>query len=641
MIQDGRDFESLIWDLERASKRDPKGYRFRVALVAGLGYAYVIGLLAVLTAVLYGIALLAFLWMHSAEEFGWFPLLVTSVPAIGVILIIRVVVEALIIDIEPPQGSELRRDVAPGLYKLVDELSEKLKAPHFHKVMISTDFNAGVAQYPRYGLFGKSLSYLWIGIPLIKALSPDELKAVLAHELGHVSGNHGKFGARIYGLNRAWATLRSGIKSKSRLVHPFIRWYVPYFNAYSFTLRRANEYEADRCAAELAGPQNAASALVLTEIYDRYLDEIYWPSVLKRAEKIAIPDASPFTNIFGETTRPTPEDAERWYREALDVKSSIDDTHPCLSERLAALGYGKIPPRPDAPAPTPVPLPTAAQQTAGDLYLGKGLSEYTQHLDNQWRHLNFRTWTREFEEMEERREEIRRLTDLDQKGELEAGDCLDLAVMTYWEDSLAGITLMQKYALRFPDNARIQTMLGHSLLENKDEAGVGHLEKGAVLDPSIKLNVCRRIARFYTEAGDMEKARPYDQYVKQHSKYNGAGLDRIEVKRTERLFPHGLPAASVAKLGTELVNMKKMKAAYLVQMHTRKQPQRPMFLLVIEPAADAFSSLSYIDSEHMAFEASRGLDLPGDVTVEVAYGRMKWIKEAARAVAGSTILEGF
>ena len=38
-------------------------------------------------------------------------------------------------------------------------------------------------------------------------------------------------------------------------------WYVPYFNAYTFVLARANEYQADRASADLVGADVAAHAL--------------------------------------------------------------------------------------------------------------------------------------------------------------------------------------------------------------------------------------------------------------------------------------------------------------------------------------------------------------------------------------------
>jgi Zn-dependent protease with chaperone function len=52
-----------------------------------------------------------------------------------------------------------------------------------------------------------------------------------------------------------------------------VQWYAPLFAAYSFALRRTNEYEADRAAAQAAGPRSAADALINVEVMAAYLDE--------------------------------------------------------------------------------------------------------------------------------------------------------------------------------------------------------------------------------------------------------------------------------------------------------------------------------------------------------------------------------
>src|SRR5687768_18129818 len=42
----------------------------------------------------------------------------------------------------------------------------------------------------------------------------------------------------------------------------FFNWYAPYFEAYSFVLARAQEYEADRCSVLVSGKENSARALI-------------------------------------------------------------------------------------------------------------------------------------------------------------------------------------------------------------------------------------------------------------------------------------------------------------------------------------------------------------------------------------------
>ena len=84
--------------------------------------------------------------------------------------------------------------------------------PKVHEVLLTHDFNAAIAQVPRLGLFGFHKNYLILGLPLMMALSLDQFRAVLAHEFGHLSGAHGRFGSWIYRIRRSWYQLMANLE---------------------------------------------------------------------------------------------------------------------------------------------------------------------------------------------------------------------------------------------------------------------------------------------------------------------------------------------------------------------------------------------------------------------------------------------
>ena len=151
-------------------------------------------------------------------------------------------------------GVDLQRASAEAgrLFALADELTAKLAAPHIHTVLITHDFNAAVSQVSRLGVFGWPHNYLLVGLPLMEALTPVQFSAVLAHELGHLSGRHGRFAGWIYRVRQTWVQLMVRLERERRwgvfIFSWFINWYAPYFNAYSFVLARRHEYEADAAA---------------------------------------------------------------------------------------------------------------------------------------------------------------------------------------------------------------------------------------------------------------------------------------------------------------------------------------------------------------------------------------------------------
>ena len=92
-------------------------------------------------------------------------------------------------------------------------------------------------------MFGWLNNYLVLGLPLLRALSPAEFRAVLAHEFGHLSGKHGRFSGWIYRVRQTWIQILVSVHQErsyaSFLFEPFLEWYAPYLNAYSFVLARA------------------------------------------------------------------------------------------------------------------------------------------------------------------------------------------------------------------------------------------------------------------------------------------------------------------------------------------------------------------------------------------------------------------
>jgi Zn-dependent protease with chaperone function len=191
-----KEFDKLVKNLEEFSQRHPGSYRLRVALFAVLGYAYIFLILSGLFAL---IGLLVFVMMFSHHINGY-------IIKFGILLLIPAwaIVRSLWVTFPHPQGLKLSRDRVPHLFGLVDELTAKLEAPRFHNILLNREFNAAVVQVPRLGIFGWQKNYLLLGLPLMQSLSLEQFKAVLAHELGHLSGNHSRFAAWIYRIRQTW-----------------------------------------------------------------------------------------------------------------------------------------------------------------------------------------------------------------------------------------------------------------------------------------------------------------------------------------------------------------------------------------------------------------------------------------------------
>jgi Zn-dependent protease with chaperone function len=115
----------------------------------------------------------------------------------------------------PDDVPVLRRDDAPALFGLIDEVAEELGAPRVDTVVVASGVNASIGRVgPRRRVV------LTLGLGLWDVLSPQQRVALLGHELGHlVNGDsrHGFFvGSALRSLAGWFALLRpdSGLKNR-------------------------------------------------------------------------------------------------------------------------------------------------------------------------------------------------------------------------------------------------------------------------------------------------------------------------------------------------------------------------------------------------------------------------------------------
>jgi Zn-dependent protease with chaperone function len=362
------DFESLVSRMEQLAREKPKPYRRRVFLLAGLGYAY----LAVVILVLLVLTVAA---IASISKIG---ILGSKLVAVVAVLLIAVV-RGLWVRLAPPSGEAVTGVDAPELFRLLNALRVRLKTAPIHVVLITPDFSAGVAQVPRLGLFGWHRNYLILGLPFMKALTVEQFKSVLAHEMGHLCHGHARASNWIYRMRIIWARLEAIFEYQphwgSGLIRAFFRWYIPYFNAVSFPFARANEFQADAASVLVTSARKAAQALTGVHVIGIYLEHRYWPAMIAATKDPAKGSVAPFAGFVAQGVRSVPEtELKSWVTAALKQVTSHEDTHPSLTDRLRAMG---------APAEFAPPGPGEGAEKL----LGSSLARLEKTFDAAWNKL--------------------------------------------------------------------------------------------------------------------------------------------------------------------------------------------------------------------------------------------------------------
>lgn len=370
---DQADFIHLVRLSEHASAENSRAYRRSVAAFAALGYAWVLGCFVLASAILY--------YVSSAMLRGQFKgAFVWALLASGGLFWTSL--RALWCRLDEPGGVALSPADAPALFEALERIRRKIKGPPIHQVWLDADFNASIQQHPRYGLFGGATNHLTIGLPLLLAVDKPRFLSVLAHEYGHLRGDHGRFTAWIYRTRLSWAKLNHGLRNDDGPVaaatQAFLRWYFPRFSAKTFALARQDEYEADRISGKLLGKNVAAAALTEIAVKGKWLGREFWPDHWSAAAGSALP-LGPYAAMSRMLVLPPPDEfARSAFRESLRQISGVSDTHPVLRDRLEALDASKS-------------LPAWSDKPAIGL-LGSGGAKWLSHFDKQWCKDNAGDW---------------------------------------------------------------------------------------------------------------------------------------------------------------------------------------------------------------------------------------------------------
>jgi Zn-dependent protease with chaperone function len=448
------EYRDLIARTERLQATHPLWYNVRVAAFALLGVGYLVGM-AILAFAL-GVAVVIALVAAKAValfKVAWVPI------AFGLFLL-----KAMWVRMAAPSGRLLEPAEAPRLFAEIEDVRRALNAQRLHAVVLTPEFNAAIAQIPRLGVFGWPKHYLILGLPLLASLPVEQFRAVLAHEFGHLARNHARFGNWIYRVRRIWYRLLAALEeqrsSASGLFVPFFNWYAPYFEAYSFVLARANEYVADSEGARVCGKEHTARALVSVHSKTVYASSGFWQEFYRPAGQLADPPAAPFAQFLAGLQSVDGGRLEDALKFALSRKTDVHDTHPCLADRLAALGES-------------VHLPAPVAQSAADLLLGPLAHALISEQDQAWRETVARTW-------HERRQSYQQATErktvseaLMQERELTTQEYLDYALsLDLLGEGEAALPSLNAAIASEPENAKAWFLRGRIRLARQHDDGV-------------------------------------------------------------------------------------------------------------------------------------------------------------------------
>lgn len=609
-MQSAAAYGALVERLDRQFRQAPGLYKLKLALLACAGFAVLggsalaaLGLSAGLVAVLYAISpilllkLAKILWIPVA--FGWFLL------------------RAMWIKFDPPEGYRLRREEAPELFSQVERLRRETGAPKLAAILIDSDLNAAAASLPRAsGLLGHK-HYLLLGLPLMQLLSRDQMLAVIAHEFGHFGGGHSRFAGWIYRVRISWYRVLGALEhsgsSLTKLFTRFFNWYAPYFNAYSFSLARANEYQADAAAARVLGARTAGEALIRVHVGSDRLEQDFWPRIRAANHAEPTPPIALYRDMGAHLRQPGVDDTTR-LEQALSAEPGLDDTHPTLGQRLAALGVPA--------APVGEPDITAAQALLGPL-----AEELEQRFSEDWRRNVQEAWE---ENHRTRQQNEARLAELEAIPELEPQQVCEYASLA--EDlrpELDPVELYRRAVEAVPTDAFSQFRLGALLLGKKDPAGEQHVRQAMSLDSGAVEPGAAVLAAYYHAIGDTTGLQSAGAEVDAlYAARTRTQRERGRVTSADIYEDHGLTPGELALFQRTMRALDSVKKAWVVRKRVSDDPNEPPHFVVLV----AWRGLIFAEQGNLQ-RVVDAVELPGSLIVITAPNQ-RGIARKVRKAAG-------
>jgi Zn-dependent protease with chaperone function len=588
------DFMHLLRLSEQASQEDSARYRRQVALFAALGYAWVIACLLLALAILGSVAYPLLHGGRFRSGYIW--------AVLGAGGLLWVSLQALWLRLEPPAGLQLTDADAPKLFELIERIRVKVKGPKLHRVQIDDEYNASIAQVPRFGLLGGSVNTLTIGLPLMMALDTRRLAAVLAHEYGHLRGDHGRFAAWIYRSRLSWARLHEGLSRDSGVAgwatNVFLDWYFPRFLAKTFALARQDEYEADRISARIAGADVAAAALVEGAVKSAWLQQDFWAAHWRMAAAQALP-TGPFTAM--RTLLAQPVDAafaQNALRDELKALPAVDDTHPGLRDRLEALG-------------APKKLSAWSAQPALGLLAEPG--RWVSRLDKDWCKHNAKDWKQHHAYLGRVRQRLTQL--LANAGSASATECAEMGELTRRLDPAApAATAHFERALALQPDQPIALRGLIDMLPPSDVRRLPLAERLYQASAPHRWWAAQQVVAVLERAvadgqGDDRALAHWREQLRQSEKAEARAMQELtESPPLSGIAAHDLNEFELDELRAGLMRAGHVHTAWLVRKTLKEFAWRRAYLLVVDvPNVDDASC--YALCRHL----EQVLDLPGPV----------------------------
>lgn len=560
--------------MEWETRHRPRRHAVRLTALVLLGYLYPLTVLALSFALLAGVVALAPLAVREMD----FPVLLLYLTGLALAMwFLWVVLKAFWAPLPPPNEQLLKAEEAPELRELIEQVRRESDSPPIHCIHLNMSFNTAVTQRPRFVIFGNRTNHLLIGVPLLLAFTPEQVRVILAHEFAHLRGKHSRFGAWIYRIQHTWSSLWIPITQTGRarrlMFSWFINWYGRRLAIGTLPLRRAYEYDADAEGARICGAAAMADVLIRLSWISYRLDKFFWPSLIREGARNPVPPGDVSARIGALLATAAPAEAvTRWLNHERRSRTAIDSDHPCLADRLRAIGVCLPDNDRDVQLGGAVGMALAPDDRSFKL-LGDCGNRVSAVVSAAWKAHVIARWRIEHAMAKRARDEIdtsnandREWTQLDFESRFQNVD--------------EAMQRLRDFIAKFPNHAAASFELGRLLLAQDDESAAAFLETAMSNDSDYITPSLHLMLEYYRDSGRDEEADAIQQRLGVHQRtLNQARRERLKIHRGDRLLPHDLDARRLERVRRLLFQYPQIEAGWLARKQVRVFAEKPSYVL--------------------------------------------------------------
>ncbi|TAL33762.1 MAG: hypothetical protein EPN97_08995 [Alphaproteobacteria bacterium] len=556
-------FRQKVRDLEVDYKGRSAALRSHTVMLAFMGYAALLGAITLMLCTGAGLAIV----IVTLTQAGGLAGIAMMVPVGFAFKLGR----SLLHPRGGDNGVRLEEKDAPALFAMLYKICDKAKGPPFERVFITGIMNASVSRVTgKLGFFGFGPVTLSLGLPLMQALSPEQLEAVVSHEYGHVAARDNAFGQWVYRIRNSWLFLGDRLKTEQLWyvlrLNRFYQWFLGFFSPYSFMLSRQCEYEADAFAARIVGNRKVAEALLAVDIHAERMRSDFWEKIWNKAKVSPEPQETPYLALASFFRQP--RDLKGMLSDIEKEEPGFDSTHPATVERVRALGAS-------------VAAPPALAGSASTQLLGPLEIQLAVAFDKHWQAQNRSLWQErhmQHQYCQKRRDELsgRRI------GHLSRDELYDLvSVASLLDDDKKVIEACNEILAREPENmsARVN-MLGYRLTTQNDEAALLKLEDILRTHTVLTPVICRFALRYFHAQERLAEAKVW-QFRLDEWNYRKAAADeeRRMIYPADSFSPHYVSAEYVAKIKNYFRQYKVVGSVLMVRKEVIYLKEQPMIVV--------------------------------------------------------------